>query len=42
MTDTAKRGATQLAVREQEGQEVVKLKVPPTLNESNNLWMLVM
>jgi hypothetical protein len=31
MTDIAKRGVTQLAVREQDGQEVVELKGPPSL-----------
>jgi hypothetical protein len=31
MTDTAKRGVTQLAIRKQDGKEVVKLKVPPSL-----------
>jgi hypothetical protein len=45
MADVAKRGTPQLAVREQqgqgvvkfkEGQGVVKLKVPPPLNEGNN------
>jgi hypothetical protein len=45
MADVAKRGAPQLAVREQqgqgvfkfkEGQGIVKLKVPSPLNEGNN------
>jgi len=36
MADVAKRGTPQLAVREQEGQGIVKLKVPPSLNEGNN------
>jgi hypothetical protein len=31
MTYTAKRGVTHLAVREQDGKEVVKFKVPPSL-----------
>ena len=49
MVDVAKRGASQLAVREQqgqgvfkfkEGQGIVKLKVPSPLNEGNNSWIL--
>lgn len=36
MADVAEREAPQLASRQNMGQGVVKLKVPPPLNESNN------